>query len=102
MYQYSLDWFGGIFTNSIDNSEKFDNIATRINEIKVHSTFNLFENLCQGLIDEDKWLLAFLLALNAIEVNEDEFMTFLKVPVLKFGGGGGEDQKEILKKANEM
>lgn len=102
MYQYSLDWCGGIYMNSIDNSEKFDNIATRINEIKTHFTFNLFENICQGLLDDDKWLFAFLLATNTLRVDEEQFMTFLKLPVLKYKGGGEAEQRMHVEKAAEM
>lgn len=83
--------------SSIDNSEKFDNIGTRINEIKSHFTINLFENICQGLLEEDKVLLAFLFATNAAQVTEEEFMTFLKVPALR-----NKDPVELLESAKEM
>lgn len=97
MYQCSLDWCGSIYMISIDNSEKFDNIGTRINEIKNHFTSSLFENICQGLLEEDKGLLAFLLALNASEVNEEQFMDFLKLPALK-----DKDNQMMLEEGNEM
>lgn len=83
IYQFSLDWCGSIYMISIDNSEKFDNIATRINEIKNHFTISLFENTCQGLLDDDKGVLAFLLATNALKVDEKHFMEFLKLPAME-------------------
>lgn len=88
--------------NSIDISEKFDNIGTRINEIKSHFTFNLFENVCQGLLEDDRLLFAFLLAKNALQVKEDEFMKFLKVSALKFNNRSEENQKINLEKAVQM
>lgn len=97
MYQFSLDWCGAIYMSSIDNSEKFDNIATRINEIKSHFTINLLESVCQGLFEDDKGLLAFLFAVNAANVTEKEFMLFLKSNGLKVG-----DSMEMLDVAKNM
>ena len=96
MYHFSLDWCGSIYMTSIDNSEKFDNINTRINEIKNHFTISLFENICQGLLEEDKRLLAFLLALNAANVQEDQLMIFLKAPAVR-----DEDQGTMIEVAKE-
>lgn len=86
MYHYSLEWTGQIYMSSIDNSEKFDNISTRISEIKAHFTFNLFENVCQGLLEEDRWIFAFLLAQKAVLVSDDLLMTFLKATPIKCSG----------------
>lgn len=97
MYQFSLEWCGAIYMTSIDNSEKFDNITTRINEMKSHFTINLFENICQGLWEVDKGLLAFLIACNALKVDEEQFMRFLKLPAIV-----DEDQENMLKEAKEM
>lgn len=88
--------------NSIDISEKFDNIGTRINEIKSHFTFNLFENVCQGLLEDDKLLFAFLLATNALQVKDDEFMKFLQVPALKFNLLCEEERTKNLEEAAQM
>lgn len=100
MYQYSLEWTGGIYMSSIDNSEKFDNIGTRISEIKTHFSLNLFENICQGLLEDDRWLFAFLLAKNAAQVGEELFMAFLKANPLKCKNM--EDRKGNIAKAAEM
>lgn len=83
--------------STIDNSEKFDNIATRINEIKNHFTLSLFENVCQGLFEADKGLFSFLLAVNAAKIPEAEFMQFLQMKALKMG-----DQKKMIEQAKEM
>lgn len=35
MYQYSLDWYVNIFSNSITNAERSDDIEVRVNSLKI-------------------------------------------------------------------
>ncbi|KAM4613811.1 dynein axonemal heavy chain 1 [Polymixia lowei] len=61
MYQYSLEWFLGIFMAGIANSEKGDTVEQRIVNINEFFTFSLYSNVCRSLFEKHKLMFAFLL-----------------------------------------
>ncbi|KAJ8259834.1 hypothetical protein GJAV_G00174010 [Gymnothorax javanicus] len=61
MYQYSLEWFLGIFMSGIANSEKADTVKQRIVNINEFFTFSLYSNVCRSLFEKHKLMFAFLL-----------------------------------------
>lgn len=61
MYQYSLEWFLGIFVSAISNSKKADTIKQRIVNIIEYFTFSLYSNVCRSLFEKHKLMFAFLL-----------------------------------------
>uniref|UniRef100_A0A4W5QVG2 Dynein axonemal heavy chain 1 n=1 Tax=Hucho hucho TaxID=62062 RepID=A0A4W5QVG2_9TELE len=61
MYQYSLEWFLGIFMSGIANSERADTVEQRIININEFFTFSLYSNVCRSLFEKHKLMFAFLL-----------------------------------------
>ncbi|XP_074517159.1 dynein axonemal heavy chain 1 [Sebastes fasciatus] len=61
MYQYSLEWFLGIFMAGIANSERADTVEERIANINTFFTFSLYSNVCRSLFEKHKLMFAFLL-----------------------------------------
>ncbi|XP_046731532.1 dynein axonemal heavy chain 1 [Silurus meridionalis] len=80
MYQYSLEWFLGIFMAGIANSERADILEQRIININEYFTFSLFSNVCRSLFEKHKLMFAFLLCVrimmnkNLIDMAEWKFM----------------------------
>uniref|UniRef100_A0A8C3AHZ6 Dynein heavy chain ATP-binding dynein motor region domain-containing protein n=1 Tax=Cyclopterus lumpus TaxID=8103 RepID=A0A8C3AHZ6_CYCLU len=73
MYQYSLEWFLGIFMAGIANSEK-------AGREKFHSffTFSLYSNVSRSLFEKNKLMFAFLLCAR-IMMNENKIDMKLSV-----------------------
>uniref|UniRef100_A0A4W6F8M2 Dynein axonemal heavy chain 1 n=1 Tax=Lates calcarifer TaxID=8187 RepID=A0A4W6F8M2_LATCA len=71
MYQYSLEWFLGIFMAGIANSERADTVEKRIANINEFFTFSLYSNVCRSLFEKHKLMFAFLLC-TRIMMNENK------------------------------
>ncbi|XP_022600673.1 LOW QUALITY PROTEIN: dynein heavy chain 1, axonemal-like [Seriola dumerili] len=71
MYQYSLEWFLGIFMAGIANSERADTVKKRITNINEFFTFSLYSNVCRSLFEKHKLMFAFLLC-TRIMMNENK------------------------------
>ncbi|XP_023247279.1 dynein heavy chain 1, axonemal-like [Copidosoma floridanum] len=80
MYQYSLEWFIRIFTNSMLNTEKDDDVGKRVQGVNDFFTFALYCNVCQSLFERHKLHFAFLLCVriqmmgDLIDRNEWKFL----------------------------
>uniref|UniRef100_A0A8B9RJH5 Dynein, axonemal, heavy chain 1 n=1 Tax=Astyanax mexicanus TaxID=7994 RepID=A0A8B9RJH5_ASTMX len=80
MYQYSLEWFLGIFLAGIAKSERADTLEQRIININEYFTFSLYSNVCRSLFEKHKLMFAFLLCArimmndNMIDMAEWQYM----------------------------
>ncbi|KAK2862487.1 hypothetical protein Q5P01_002020 [Channa striata] len=71
MYQYSLEWFLGIFMAGIANSERADTLKNRIANINEYFTFSLYSNVCRSLFEKHKLMFSFLLCARIL-MNENK------------------------------
>ncbi|XP_043978634.1 dynein axonemal heavy chain 1 isoform X2 [Gambusia affinis] len=72
MYQYSFEWFLGIFMKAIASCDTAE--EERIDQINGYFTFSLYVNVCQGLFEKHKLMFAFYLCAR-IMMNEDRIKT---------------------------
>ncbi|XP_077133083.1 dynein axonemal heavy chain 1 isoform X2 [Ranitomeya variabilis] len=66
MYQYSLEWFLGIFSAAIANSERAETVEKRIDNINTFFTFSLYSNVCRSLFEKHKLMFSFLLCVRIL------------------------------------
>ena len=81
MYQYSLDFFKGLFVTAIANSEASDDLEERLGFLNKEFLESLYRNICRSLFEKDKLLFSCMLACKlmemAKELNPAEFRFFL-------------------------
>jgi dynein heavy chain len=60
MYQYSLEFFAGLFNKRLADSEKSEVKEERIALIIADLTSQFYINICRGLFEKDKLMYSFL------------------------------------------
>jgi len=84
MYQYSLDFFKGLFVTAILNSEKSEDLEERLVFLNKEVLESLYRNICRSLFEKHKLLFSLLLAVKLMEMAQE-----LDAPSLKFLLTGG-------------
>ncbi|XP_037831220.1 dynein heavy chain 1, axonemal isoform X2 [Kryptolebias marmoratus] len=93
-YQYSLEWFLGIFMAAVANSDTADTIEKRIANIKEFFTFSLYSSVCRSLFEKHKLMFAFLLCArvmmneNKVDMAEWGYLLSGAVPVRELANPG--------------
>lgn len=67
MYQYSLSWFIHLYSYSISESPKSEDVTERINNIVKHFTLFIYKNICRSLFEKDKLLFSLLLTVGIMQ-----------------------------------
>lgn len=86
MYQYSLQWFSGLFGTSIDTSpkSKSGDALERIELLNNFFTLQLYDNVCRSLFEKHKLLFSMVLCVKILfgdnKMDADEWRYFLAGP----------------------
>ena len=82
MYQFSLDAYIELFSNSIDKSLKHPRLEERIQYLNDYHTFAVYQYTCRGLFERHKLLFSFQMCAKILEaaakLNLDEYNFFLR------------------------
>lgn len=80
MYQFSLKYFKNLFSNTIQESEKSDDLNIRIETLCKNTTFETFSNVSRGLFESHKLIFSFMICIETmkekdlININEWNFL----------------------------
>ena len=81
MYQYSMPWFVNLYIKSIEDSEKSDDVPTRLASLADWFTYSLYENICRSLFERHKLLFSFCVCIKIMQgqgkIDADEWRFFL-------------------------
>ncbi|XP_025836128.1 dynein heavy chain 2, axonemal-like [Agrilus planipennis] len=67
MYQFSLDAYTLLFTQSIERSSKSSNLNDRINFLNDYHTYSVYKNTCRALFERHKLLFSFHMCVKILE-----------------------------------
>ena len=84
MYQYSLQWFTGLFAMGIENAPTSSDLNHRLQNLNEYFTKSLYDNICRSLFEKHKLIFSFMLAIKIVKshegLNEKEWRYLLTGP----------------------
>jgi len=84
MYQYSLQYFIALYQKRVSESEKSDDLPTRLDILLDDILKSVYVNICQGLFEAHKVLFSFLMNVQMYraenKINTDEWLFFVRGP----------------------
>ncbi|CAH1788942.1 unnamed protein product [Owenia fusiformis] len=82
MYQFSLKYFKNLFNNTIEASEKSDDLMKRLNICLDATTIAVYQNVARGLFERHKLIYSFLMCVEIMKqagkITDDEWNFFLR------------------------
>ncbi|KAJ3347122.1 Dynein heavy chain 6, axonemal [Entophlyctis luteolus] len=82
MYQFSLKYFKNLFNQCILESEKSDDLQTRILILCRNATYSIFANVSRGLFEVHKLIYSFMICIAILRqresISEDEWNFFIR------------------------
>lgn len=84
MYQFSLKYFKQLFNNTIQNSEKADDLSKRLDILLDSTTKDVYRNVARGLFEKDKLVFSFMLCAEIMKtagtITNQQWNFFLRGP----------------------
>jgi len=71
MYQYSLEYYAALFGKCIEDSEKSDDLETRLDSLINYATSTIYENICRGLFERHKILFSSLMCFQILRQRDE-------------------------------
>jgi dynein heavy chain len=94
MYQYSLDWFIGVYKLTNKTAEKFErNVQNRLVDLQNQFVRLLYEKVCDSLFEKDKLMFSLLLAFKSMEVDHEVNFEEKMLLLLALSGTGSDQDK---------
>jgi dynein heavy chain, axonemal len=81
MYQYSLQWFTGLFIRGMQNATPSSDTDQRVLNLNDFFTDSVYQNICRSLFERHKLLFAFVLCVKILQgddlINQTEYRFLL-------------------------
>ena len=82
MYQFSLDSYFELYTQSIDKSAKSEDLEDRMKNLNSYHTASVYRNTCRSLFEKHKLLFSLQMCVKILQrsakINNEEYQYFLR------------------------